>query len=1371
MSEQRTVALGHAAVLAFATVLLAAAQKFLVLHPLIAALLLAAFAPAYLIAARMNGKRQFLYPFLILLIISYNLFLFGAGFPFKYLTIFSTVPLFAVYFAAKKKIFGAIDGSETTAFAVNALLIAVFTLAILFRPISLFHDVPDIITITFLVYSAYWTLRFRDTEKPLALLWSVIFAFAGYVFLLHHRGAFALLLTALLIAKLSVDLYLRPAKRRIPEALLCAILIAVLIEQAFFGSKAWLIMLGYAGMGLVTLQLATYFHRSGRMRYLYPVFMAGILMMLVPIYFLYPYKDIVLTFFYLLILFAGFTAGAARLRESARTFLGISTSRVLGVLGRVFFVLAFLDIAWARFPGSYFLSATSILFAFVAAVAAYRTPPAILKNRSVYLYVTGLFLMTGYILFIRRLGLAGLPGAILSSSFIPITALLSAGFRLRDRLNRPQYLTLMESGIIFAVGAAIYHALLSPSDLILGFAVAAILIAISVALFRKTREISILHIATAATGLLLYEVSLKSGIRGDWLGMPFLVSGFIAAAAGIVFEKRGRAGSDVCYFAMFLYLPVSLVLFYPFLHAGAYVAPLWVLPLLIVAKQRDSRKRFVFSLITESLGHVLAFAAIVYLLIQGLYLPGSFVLLIYAAVYAHLSRITQHHWYAYPASLLLTGAYFLLILSLGAWRLYILHSIPLALAFAAFLVFLDRKKLRAWMRPVHVAATANAVLAALLLVLAPAGAAVFYGIACGLFYLFLYISLVKLTKERAYLAGVSLSASFIVYHLLWGMPFTTTYNHLALFAPAGLIVAWIGRMLKDHRSRWALYAAATTLALITGVFALSPDLTSSGMSRIVLFVSMSVWLLLLLWVRSEIFIYLASLTLAALSYNFLQSTTDRFGQHMFVFFLYGVALLGLVFVARVGRNLVRYRRPVLLVEGKKWSERFLYATPVIVIVLATLGAFTVESTSNPQFCGMCHTMNRYYANWQMSVHGKTEVACASCHYEPGLRGYAKAKVRGFSELVTEVTATGSYRPQAEVHDASCLRGGCHDIERLAGVKNQRFNFDHSIHMGMEIEGIELHCTSCHSKVDTKTHFAVDTQACFSCHFATQEVAARNCTACHDVPKQAVGERHFLHSGVVAASDDAQCLMCHASTVQQASLVASGRCSDCHLEPPASLMNRDPVALHRKHVTEKNIKCGSCHDSLRHGVKQHPPVQTAECSGCHGDSHSAPSLLYVGAGGIGVKSMPSPMYLSGVECSACHQQGIMIAAGALAACEKCHGTEIGSRVQQYRVELDRSIADVEAHQARVVIFASMLPENQRVQFYELLGNSQKNVDLVKKGKAIHNYEFAKELLLKSEDFLSQAQALATVRTVERTSRNGVSVAKAGASSGSSGVNRK
>jgi len=418
----------------------------------------------------------------------------------------------------------------------------------------------------------------------------------------------------------------------------------------------------------------------------------------------------------------------------------------------------------------------------------------------------------------------------------------------------------------------------------------------------------------------------------------------------------------------------------------------------------------------------------------------------------------------------------------------------------------------------------------------------------------------------------------------------TQANRLGVFIPAAFVLVMLGRrrqQLNDTRGSWSLYAAAVAATLTASFFALWPTPASLAVSRLVLLVAMAVWVALLLWTQQEIFIYCATLGLALLAYNFVQSSADIFGQHLVAFFLYGSILLGLIFLASAARLRLRFRQPLLFAPPAHWYGRFAYVLPVGVLALATFGSWGVSTSSNPHFCASCHDMGTYFVNWKSSAHARADISCATCHYEPGVRGYVKAKFQGTSQLVATITHTQAHRPIAQVNNTTCLSSGCHSIDALAQplYVRQTYFFNHAKHLGMIARGPELRCTSCHTAVSTESHFAVDTNACFTCHFKAasepRPATAIGCVSCHCVPvvRQAGG---FDHAAAGATASDESCASCHERVAAGSPAVEPRECRHCHAETAVSLLAAGSTAIHSKHVTDKGVACDWCHGVVRHG---------------------------------------------------------------------------------------------------------------------------------------------------------------------------------------------
>jgi nitrate/TMAO reductase-like tetraheme cytochrome c subunit len=100
---------------------------------------------------------------------------------------------------------------------------------------------------------------------------------------------------------------------------------------------------------------------------------------------------------------------------------------------------------------------------------------------------------------------------------------------------------------------------------------------------------------------------------------------------------------------------------------------------------------------------------------------------------------------------------------------------------------------------------------------------------------------------------------------------------------------------------------------------------------------------------------------------------------------------------------------------------------------ATIGGVAVVGyTETSSFCGRCHTMAPELKAYAMSPHN--QVACASCHVNPGVLGFVKAKVNGTKQLLD--IATGNFPTPIPPPDHSdlppvsetCL--SCHSIDEI-----------------------------------------------------------------------------------------------------------------------------------------------------------------------------------------------------------------------------------------------------------------------------------------------------------------------------------------------------
>jgi nitrate/TMAO reductase-like tetraheme cytochrome c subunit len=409
-----------------------------------------------------------------------------------------------------------------------------------------------------------------------------------------------------------------------------------------------------------------------------------------------------------------------------------------------------------------------------------------------------------------------------------------------------------------------------------------------------------------------------------------------------------------------------------------------------------------------------------------------------------------------------------------------------------------------------------------------------------------------------------------------------------------------------------------------------------------------------------------------------------------------------------------------------------YAIGLLVGLGLVLAYGAIEVSSTPAFCGTCHVMAPYYESWEGSSH--ESIACVDCHIPPGVTAELRKKYEALAMVARYFTGTYGTNPWAEVDDAACLE--CHERRLLMGAEVfGEVLFDHGPHLTELRRGKRLRCTSCHSQIVQGSHITVTHTTCTLCHFKGQPAGegTSECTLCHQVPSRVVDAEgvSFDHGDVLRFG--MECVACHTPPSPMAGGVPRERCVTCHNEPARLAEYDDGDLLHRTHVSDHKVECTHCHLEIEHVAPRHLEAARSECSACHGAGHSPQRDLYAGIGGKGVPPMPDVMYQAGVRCEGCHLEGAQEAtrrAGEV-SCMSCHGPSyrrlflawhetIRERIRGLRHELDQT--------ARLV----------RVRASPLFADARANLELVEKGRGIHNYAYSLALLSKAHSQINEAR---------------------------------
>jgi hypothetical protein len=174
---------------------------------------------------------------------------------------------------------------------------------------------------------------------------------------------------------------------------------------------------------------------------------------------------------------------------------------------------------------------------------------------------------------------------------------------------------------------------------------------------------------------------------------------------------------------------------------------------------------------------------------------------------------------------------------------------------------------------------------------------------------------------------------------------------------------------------------------------------------------------------------------------------------------------------------------------------------------------------------------------------------------------------------------------------------------------------------------------------------------------------------------------------------------------------------------------------------------------------------ADCRTCHSNFHQAQKILYAGEGGRGVShARPNVMLDKGLSCKGCHMfheetGGRLIGSGTLVsrrqACESCHGKGFGRLLQIWQSSTEKKLAEIKAVYNRAQAEAVGARGEDREKAISLLQDAGFNIDVVERGKAVHNMTYAQELL--QAGFTSIEEALRLAGSAYRPAKFSVSAA--------------
>ncbi len=424
--------------------------------------------------------------------------------------------------------------------------------------------------------------------------------------------------------------------------------------------------------------------------------------------------------------------------------------------------------------------------------------------------------------------------------------------------------------------------------------------------------------------------------------------------------------------------------------------------------------------------------------------------------------------------------------------------------------------------------------------------------------------------------------------------------------------------------------------------------------------------------------------------------------------------------------------------NKKKKRLIILLSFLVFFIVFLLAA--IEFTSHSNFCASCHFMKPYFKSWETSSH--KDVECSVCHYPPGggIRSKLRIKIEG-------LVMVGRYwtklyvksKPWAEIRDDSCLRKGCHEKRLLEGVVQfNKVAFDHKIHFEDLKRGKKLQCTSCHSQIVQGQHITVTESTCFICHFKKSEHYPRidDCNHCH-TKEILVGPPSPRFNHTMVFDNGFSCDKCHNNTIVGDGEVPRENCFKCHAERERLEKFEDTDLMHTTHIYENKIECNQCHMEIQHKIVK--DIETiADCTSCHTDSHKAQKMLYTGEGGKGIDHpMPNVMLEKGLSCKGCHMfheelGGRLIKSDTSIsdanACESCHGKGFSRILKGWEDSTTKKLAQIKTIYGQVNREITTTGHADKNKATSLLEDALFNIEIVERGKSVHNVTYSQELLL-------------------------------------------
>jgi hypothetical protein len=474
---------------------------------------------------------------------------------------------------------------------------------------------------------------------------------------------------------------------------------------------------------------------------------------------------------------------------------------------------------------------------------------------------------------------------------------------------------------------------------------------------------------------------------------------------------------------------------------------------------------------------------------------------------------------------------------------------------------------------------------------------------------------------------------------------------------------------------------------------------------------------------------------------------------------------------------------------------------------------SAQTDKSEFFCGYCHiltyprVLKKAYTSWKAGKH--KNVGCVECHYPPERTGYSipqhkeipkderyagkksewdfmRNELEVLSRLITiQNMDEPVVRTKPRIDDLSCTSTQCHPstgigkegeywTKKIDYAQYERADkskglvqFVHDKHFDpkKQIEGQELHCTSCHQRESEKKHFEVTKEKCFLCHFKNTEfnVERAKCALCHEIPTKPLqsqkkeakpgeegkdAEKAITHKTIEEAK--VPCQSCHLHLIRGKALVSPEKCLNCH-DNEEKIMKEatNKKLMHQEHVAKQAAACFNCHQPIKHN-KEADYIDTARvnCTVCHPNHHMYQRILLTADGPEEIQKTPALMHNVATNCLGCHSEaktvkGEIVLAGSGKSCAACHTEKHEGMPKQWMDDLKKNYDETKEVEKETLAAIKKAEDDKKpaakvAEAKAMLKKGREFLQIVEFGGGVHNQKYS--VMLLDEAFGNFADAI-------------------------------